>query len=1110
MSADSLAEWAGRLAEEADRSVNVTRRTLEADLRADLFTVLFPYARDEVGIPQADIRQEGTGLSGRFDSLFGRCVIEYKKPGLLVSHAEREAAAEQGIRYLEDPIIGADVVIITDGATWGVLRDLSAGPETGEQGWLDLGGARLATPHERFAWRPNSPETAERVLTLMATVVTAPVGSESLKARLGAGNPDAMNCVSRLGKALHARAKDGRTDTLFRQWLQMAGVAYGIASATSPWPKPPPTLLGNQLAGGLGECTYPEAIFALHTYIAFASKVVAAEVLSLVMNDQESRPTQWTSLPSAELARQMFRLENGALTARIGAPDLLAGDLFNWYVHELERTRGLETAVRTILSHLGSLAWARLANASGVAGDLLRELYASIVPSALRKALGEFFTPYWLAQRVFQKALDFTELHDGPTRILDPSCGSGTFLVIALRWALADARSRTDPSTYADAAVEVLDTIVGLDINPVAIVMAKVNLLLALGDLIGQLPRVSFHIYQADSILLPDVMIGQATFDQSEAHRVLPLVIGDVDIPEPLASLKQLEVLRQNVERGIQEHREPATFRARLKSELARDDLSPANIEDSLVAASRLYERILELDSEGRNGVWARIVEQYFAPVTLPKADIVVGNPPWVSWKHLPPYWKQRSERLWQRWGLWATRQRGGGVPLSDISMLLLARSITDYCKDSGVVALLLPKIVLIGTAGADRFRRCRFSGTWSDSDTAFPEPDAEVEETYQPLYIDDFSELHPFAPDAANKPIALYVRPGSRPVWPITQSLWSRQTRQRRRGGVDSWGDVAARLSERVDPIGPLEPDNVMSPWVVQRRDSSAGVELRSQIAARAYSWGEGGNTRGGDGLFYVRVVTPRPVNGLVRIESVREAGRKFRDVPSASGEVEAAFLWPLLRGRDVRPFRIDPSDLYVILPHDPDDLSRPLTSAELIREAPYLYDFLSPLTPYLMQRSPYHGVTFTAECPWPIQGPWSHLNRGSHLVVCQYMSPDGRPPAAAVSPQWDVRTGLNTVPYPNNKSNVLVVDSADEAHYVAAWVNSSPCQDALARFVSSTAIPPTALNRLPLPQFDKANDDHIALARLSLRLSENEIDDDERQVVQAEIDGYVTALLG
>lgn len=650
-----------------------------------------------------------------------------------------------------------------------------------------------------------------------------------------------------------------------------------------------------------------------------------------------------------------------------------------------------------------------------------------------------------------------------------------------------------------------LDTVVGLDINPVAIVMAKVNLLLALGDLVGQLPHVSFHIYQADSILLPDVMLGQASLDQRATHRQLPLVIGDVDLPEPLTELSTLEILRINIERGVQEHRDVLTFVARLESELTQSGLAPTTLQDCLAAARHLYERILQLDAEGRNGVWARIIEQYFAPVTLPKADIVVGNPPWVSWKHLPPYWKTRSERLWQRWGLWATRRSEGGVPLSDISVLLLARSVVDYCKTSGVVALLMPQVILIGTAGTDRVRRCNFSGTWSDAGSA-------PSETFQPLYIDDFSQLQPFSPDAANKPIALYVRAGCSPSWPLTQSTWSRVARRRRqrRGAVEGWADVVHGLREHLDLVAPLEHGDVTSPWVIQQNGASAGnFRLRGSGAARSYSWGEGGNTRGGDGLLFVKVITPRAVHGRVRIESCRRAGRKFQDVPAASGEVEVEFLWPLLRGREVRRYWVEPPDLHVILPHDPADLSRPLTKEELIREAPHLFDFLSPLTPYLMQRSPYHGVAFTLDCPWPVQGPWTHLRRDSHLVVCQYMSPDKRPPAAAVSPLNDSRTGLATVRYPNNKANVLVVDSAEEAHYVAAWVNSSLCQDALASFVSSTAIPPTALNRLPIPQFEPTDSGHSKLVQLALQLAQGPHDDPGREAIQQKVNKQVRELI-
>jgi hypothetical protein len=129
----SLQDRARELAQKADWSV--AHRTLEADLRSDLSIVLAPYVLDDLQIPPGDIKQEGIGRAGRFDSMFGRAIIEYKRPSLLDSMSERESAARQALDYLEDPSLGAQVVIVTDGRTWGFL---SLDPPTD-----DLAGRRI-------------------------------------------------------------------------------------------------------------------------------------------------------------------------------------------------------------------------------------------------------------------------------------------------------------------------------------------------------------------------------------------------------------------------------------------------------------------------------------------------------------------------------------------------------------------------------------------------------------------------------------------------------------------------------------------------------------------------------------------------------------------------------------------------------------------------------------------------------------------------------------------------------------------------------------------------------------------------------------------------------
>ncbi len=77
-----------------------------------------------------------------------------------------------------------------------------------------------------------------------------------------------------------------------------------------------------------------------------------------------------------------------------------------------------------------------IAHAAG-GGDLLKPLYESLFPRAVRHALGEYYTPHWLAEHV----LDQVGYHgQAGARLLDPTCGSGTFLLAALA-ALAAKRT---------------------------------------------------------------------------------------------------------------------------------------------------------------------------------------------------------------------------------------------------------------------------------------------------------------------------------------------------------------------------------------------------------------------------------------------------------------------------------------------------------------------------------------------------------------------------------------------------------------------------------------------------------------------------------------------
>jgi hypothetical protein len=69
-------------------------------------------------------------------------------------------------------------------------------------------------------------------------------------------------------------------------------------------------------------------------------------------------------------------------------------------------------------------------------------------------------------------------------------------------------------------------------------------------------------------------------------------------------------------------------------------------VEDALLQTD-LYKELVRLDRENKNGVWARIITNAFAPLFTPRVDLVVGNPPSVNWESLPEVYRQSTASLW-------------------------------------------------------------------------------------------------------------------------------------------------------------------------------------------------------------------------------------------------------------------------------------------------------------------------------------------------------------------------------------------------------------------------------------------------------------------------------
>lgn len=124
--------------------------------------------------------------------------------------------------------------------------------------------------------------------------------------------------------------------------------------------------------------------------------------------------------------------------------------------------------------------------------DHIKQIYEAVIPKELRHALGEYYTPDWLAESTLNSAVSAYGADIRELSVIDPTCGSGTFLFKAIA-----AKRRAGCPLPA-----ILETVRGIDINPLAVLTAKTNYLLCVLDLIDGRSPVTLPVYVADIVKL--------------------------------------------------------------------------------------------------------------------------------------------------------------------------------------------------------------------------------------------------------------------------------------------------------------------------------------------------------------------------------------------------------------------------------------------------------------------------------------------------------------------------------------------------------------------------------------------------------------------------------
>lgn len=142
--------------------------------------------------------------------------------------------------------------------------------------------------------------------------------------------------------------------------------------------------------------TAPQAyVFALSTYIALVAKTCAVYALASQSED--------FSVPISTPRTFLKGIESGEYFRLFGIENMLGTDFFSWYLGD-DVTEELEQPLGLLLERLRTIDFDVAKKSPESVRDLFKGLYMGFTPAPMRHALGEYYTPDWLAAHVIDTA----------------------------------------------------------------------------------------------------------------------------------------------------------------------------------------------------------------------------------------------------------------------------------------------------------------------------------------------------------------------------------------------------------------------------------------------------------------------------------------------------------------------------------------------------------------------------------------------------------------------------------------------------------------------------------------------------------------------------------
>ena len=666
-----------------------------------------------------------------------------------------------------------------------------------------------------------------------------------------------------------------------------------------------------------------KALYALQTTYAIIVKLIACKIIDkLEYNDLTKNYFDLSTITSDEMQVFFEKMENGYSYRSCNINNFLEGDFFSWYSDEEQWNDIFWKSIMGIVKCIDQYS-AFSINIYYEPIDIFKDLYMGIIPISIRHSMGEYFTPKWVANSVVESGIDQIKNKDN-WKAIDPCCGSGIFLIELIK-KIVGKKSIQSMSYKEKEKIknQILNRVYGIDINPLSVLSARVGYYLALKPF-GELKNLDIPVYLGDSAIIGEkIMIDGIECFYYKINNLKKDI--EVVLPKRYVLLPEYEIIMSQLQSCVKVESETLLFEI-ITDQFTEEEKSSKKL---MQMVQKMSDALVYLHKNKWDGIWIRIATNFMLIARLSDFDLIVGNPPWVKWEHLPATYANRIKELCDVKHIFSGAGQFGGTQLN-ICALIANVTATNWLNKDGLLAFLMPDSIM--------------------SQHSY--------EGFRKFYID------------YEKDIRLYLQKIDRWLPPLrpfrTESNVVTQdfnTYYYSYNKVDYKQGIQVRNITRnvkyKDDLINLSNSFAEAEEYLQISNDTA-MQLSNETTAFAIKSSEYDFTKIiGETAYTYRTGVEFTPQQLYMLEGIRydiekdtcyfknkefsSAKYKINDMPNGGWGFNTMYIYPIITGPHIEPFKYDSCNEYCILPYTKENIKSPITTEKFLKNSRDLFMYLT-----------------------------------------------------------------------------------------------------------------------------------------------------------------------